>query len=63
MIDAVSYMHVFVKYYFYDSDKRSYDISLMFQLHDAFGLNSIDVGKFGFEAEGLTSGTATTRAI
>jgi hypothetical protein len=50
MIDTVAHTLVFVKAYSYDSSRGKYDIELLFELYDAFGLDDDDVAKAGYKS-------------
>jgi hypothetical protein len=56
MIDTVQYVLVFVDQYQYDSCNNVYNISLIFELYDVFGLDDQDVRDHGTESPGGSSG-------
>jgi hypothetical protein len=51
MIDTVAHTLVFVKDYTYSSSRGKYDIELLFELYDAFGLDDEDMAKAGYKAK------------
>jgi len=50
MIDTVAHALVFVKDYSYSSKRGKYDVELVFELYDAFGLDDEDIAKAGYKA-------------
>ena len=51
MIDTVAHALIFVKDYSYSSGRGNYDIELVFELYDAFGLDDEDMAKAGYKAK------------
>lgn len=51
MIDAVCHTLIFVKDYTYSSARGKYDIELLFELYDGFGLNDANIQLTGYKAE------------
>jgi hypothetical protein len=51
MIDTVAHALIFVSDYSYSSSRSTYDIELMFELYDAFGLDDEDMAKAGYKAK------------
>lgn len=50
MIDTVAHALIFVKDYSYSSRRGKYDVELVFDLYDAFGLDDEDMAKAGYKA-------------
>ncbi len=55
MIDTVAHALIFVKDYNYSSKSGKYDIELVFELYDAFGLDDEDIDKAGYGARTFNS--------
>ena len=51
MMDTVAHTLVFVSDYSYNSSLGTYDIELLFELYDAFGLDDEDVEGYGYKAK------------
>jgi hypothetical protein len=51
MIDTVAHALIFVSDYSYSSSRGTYDIELVFELYDAFGLDDEDMAKAGYKAK------------
>jgi hypothetical protein len=51
MIDTVAHALIFVKDYSYSSARGKYDIELVFELYDAFGLNDHNIERTGYKAK------------
>jgi hypothetical protein len=51
MIDTVAHTLVFVKDYSYSASRGKYDIELVYELYDAFGLDDDDMAKAGYKSK------------
>jgi hypothetical protein len=51
MIDSVCHTLIFVKDYSYSSKSNKYDIELLFELYDGFGLNDANIHLAGYKAQ------------
>ena len=58
MINGVAYVFVYVQAYEYHSCTEEYTIKLKFALYDVFGLDDVDLNRFGADTDWSTSDTA-----